>query len=287
MRGEDRQQTTMVSYVAPEQRVPQDHPLRVIWVLSDAALQRLSRRSTQLYSRVGRPSIAPEKMSIFWMRLFASVASLLLSYSTQSQAASPPQLSAQLTEQKDELAGFLAAPIDLVRFKKKKGPSNSGSFYTSLLIYRPDKPGFFYRYRMFRTPAYSEDEKFHGFSVVVYKLGAKVGDYYDTNEMLVAIWCRLKDPDLGQADLVGRQMSEITARFGEPFAVVGDVSVYQRHQRALSIHAKDGAVDWFKYVRLRRDVDISAAAPELLRPGSDFGRNPDKVCANADCTETR
>jgi len=62
MRGEDRQQVTMFSYVSPERRVPQDHPLRVIWVLSDAALQRLSRRFSELYSRVGRPSIAPEKL---------------------------------------------------------------------------------------------------------------------------------------------------------------------------------------------------------------------------------
>src|SRR5512136_149677 len=62
MRGEDRQQVTMFSYVSPERRVPQDHPLRVIWVLSDAALQRLSRRFAELYSRVGRPSIAPEKL---------------------------------------------------------------------------------------------------------------------------------------------------------------------------------------------------------------------------------
>jgi len=52
----------MFSYVSPERRVPQDHPLRVIWVLADAALQRLSRRFTELYSRVGRPSIAPEKL---------------------------------------------------------------------------------------------------------------------------------------------------------------------------------------------------------------------------------
>jgi transposase len=62
MRGEDRQQVSMFSYVSPEQRVPQDHPLRVIWVLCDAALQELSPRFSQLYSRVGRPSIAPEKL---------------------------------------------------------------------------------------------------------------------------------------------------------------------------------------------------------------------------------
>ena len=40
-----------------------------------------------------------------------------------------------------------------------------------------------------------------GFSVVVYKFGKEIGDYYDSNEMLIAIWCRLNDPDLGQANL--------------------------------------------------------------------------------------
>ena len=62
MRGEDRQQVSMFSYVSTERRVPPDHPLRVIWVLSDAALHGLSGRFAQLYSRVGRPSIAPEKL---------------------------------------------------------------------------------------------------------------------------------------------------------------------------------------------------------------------------------
>jgi transposase len=62
MRGEDRQQVTMFSYISPERRVPSDHPLRVIWVLTDAALQDLSPLFTQLYSQVGRPSIPPEQL---------------------------------------------------------------------------------------------------------------------------------------------------------------------------------------------------------------------------------
>jgi transposase len=62
MRGEDRQQSHMFSYVSPERRVPKDHPLRTIWVLSDAALQKLSGRFADLYSETGRPSIAPEKL---------------------------------------------------------------------------------------------------------------------------------------------------------------------------------------------------------------------------------
>jgi hypothetical protein len=67
---------------------------------------------------------------------------------------------------------------------------------------------------------------------------------------------------------VGRLVPEIKARFGEPFAAVEDVLVYQHHGIALSIHTKDGAVDWFKYVRLSRDIDTPGAMPELLlKPG--------------------
>lgn len=62
MRGEDQIQGAMFSYVSPEKRVPEDHPLRMIWVLSDAALQDMSALFDQLYSRVGRPSIPPEKL---------------------------------------------------------------------------------------------------------------------------------------------------------------------------------------------------------------------------------
>ncbi|HVN88148.1 MAG TPA: IS5/IS1182 family transposase, partial [Candidatus Binatia bacterium] len=42
MRGADQIQGAMFSYVSPEKRVPQDHPLRMIWVRSDAALQEMS-----------------------------------------------------------------------------------------------------------------------------------------------------------------------------------------------------------------------------------------------------
>jgi transposase len=62
MRGEDRQQVAMFSYISPEKRVPESHPLRLIWALSEVALQEMSALFDQLYSRVGRPSIAPEKL---------------------------------------------------------------------------------------------------------------------------------------------------------------------------------------------------------------------------------
>jgi transposase len=62
MRGDDRQQAAMWSYISPEQRVPADHPLRPLRVMVDAAMGELSAEFAQLYSPVGRPSIAPEKL---------------------------------------------------------------------------------------------------------------------------------------------------------------------------------------------------------------------------------
>lgn len=62
MRGDDPQNGAMFSYVMPEQRVPTDHPLRPLRRLVDAALTRLSPRFAKMYSAVGRPSIAPEKL---------------------------------------------------------------------------------------------------------------------------------------------------------------------------------------------------------------------------------
>src|SRR5881628_539016 len=63
MRGDDdRQQAGMWSYIAPEQRVPADHPLRPIRAMVDTVLAELSPAFAPLYSPVGRPSIPPEKL---------------------------------------------------------------------------------------------------------------------------------------------------------------------------------------------------------------------------------
>ncbi len=62
MRGDDRQQAAMWSYLSPEQRVPQNHPLRPLRTMADEILAELSPRFDRLYSQVGRPSIPPEKL---------------------------------------------------------------------------------------------------------------------------------------------------------------------------------------------------------------------------------
>lgn len=62
MRGDDTQQSTMFSYLSPEERVPASHPLRPIRLLVDRILLRLNRRFEKMYATTGRPSIAPEKL---------------------------------------------------------------------------------------------------------------------------------------------------------------------------------------------------------------------------------
>src|SRR4029078_4632931 len=44
------------------QRVPADHPLRPLREMTDEIFKQLSPRFSQLYSRTGRPSIAPERL---------------------------------------------------------------------------------------------------------------------------------------------------------------------------------------------------------------------------------
>ncbi len=62
MRGLDIKQSAMYSYLAPEQRVPFDHPLRRIREITDRILKNMSRTFGRMYSRIGRPSIPPEQL---------------------------------------------------------------------------------------------------------------------------------------------------------------------------------------------------------------------------------
>jgi transposase len=77
MRGEEEKQTAMYSYVTMAQRIPADHPARAIRAMVDRALERMDAELERLYSRTGRPSIAPERL------LRASL--LMLLYSIRSE----------------------------------------------------------------------------------------------------------------------------------------------------------------------------------------------------------
>ena len=76
MRGDDNQQEGIFSYISPEKRVPPDHPLRPIRKLVDEILKEMSPQFAKLYSNVGRPSIAPERLlRSLLLQIFYSVRS--------------------------------------------------------------------------------------------------------------------------------------------------------------------------------------------------------------------
>jgi transposase len=62
MRGDEKQQGGMFSYVTMEERVPPDHPLRAIRRLVDQILAKMSKRFDKIYADNGRPSIPPERL---------------------------------------------------------------------------------------------------------------------------------------------------------------------------------------------------------------------------------
>jgi transposase len=62
VRGADCQTAAMFSYISPEGLVPQNHPLRAIRPLVNAALERLSPQFDKIYAPGGRDSIAPERL---------------------------------------------------------------------------------------------------------------------------------------------------------------------------------------------------------------------------------
>jgi transposase len=76
MRGPDQKQDAVFSYLSAEERVPADHPLRKIRTLVDDVLKDMSPQFGKLYSDVGRPSIAPERLlRALLLQIFYSVRS--------------------------------------------------------------------------------------------------------------------------------------------------------------------------------------------------------------------
>src|SRR5437899_12858776 len=62
MRGTQDKQASMLALISIEGRIPPDHPLRKIKAMADQELMELSGVVNRMYSTVGRPSVAPEKI---------------------------------------------------------------------------------------------------------------------------------------------------------------------------------------------------------------------------------
>ena len=77
MRGDETEQAAVMLFITPDQKVPQDHPIRAIKPIVDRALASLSPVFSRMYAKRGRPSIPPEHL------LKASV--LIALYSVRSE----------------------------------------------------------------------------------------------------------------------------------------------------------------------------------------------------------
>jgi transposase len=76
MRGTDVHQEGLFSYLSPESRIPQCHPLRPIRAMVDRALGELCGQFEGMYASAGRPSIAPEKLlRALLLQIFYSIRS--------------------------------------------------------------------------------------------------------------------------------------------------------------------------------------------------------------------
>ena len=76
MRGTFVDQGGLVSYIAPEARVPANHPLRKIRELVRDVLGELTRSLGRLYASEGRPSIPPEQLlSALLLQVFYGIRS--------------------------------------------------------------------------------------------------------------------------------------------------------------------------------------------------------------------
>src|SRR5437879_11860663 len=76
MRGRFTDQGGLFSYIAPDKRVPANHPLRKVRVVVRDVLNDLNRSLGRLYASEGRPSIPPEQLlSALLLQVFYGIRS--------------------------------------------------------------------------------------------------------------------------------------------------------------------------------------------------------------------
>src|SRR4029450_2696143 len=76
MRGRFTDQGGLFSYIAPDKRVPANHPLRKVRELVRDVLSDLNRSLGKLYASGGRPAIPPEQLlSALLLQVFYGIRS--------------------------------------------------------------------------------------------------------------------------------------------------------------------------------------------------------------------
>ena len=166
---------------------------------------------------------------------------------------------------------LLENPIDLVDYKEKWGTSNGGGGGYDLDLFEvPDTIGQLYRFMLFHKlsqelPSHpGESELFHGFEITVFRYGEHIGDFYDKNEELLMIKCELDNTTLGDLNWHGKSDINIMDTYGPPQYEQDGCLIYTYQNKTITAHLTNGKVDWYKYVRLNKDIDLSESIPGIL-----------------------
>ena len=118
MRGDEQLQSGFIVMTTLEDVVPDDHPLRAIRAMVDAALAQMSPALDELYASAGRPSIAPEYL------LRAQLIQIL--YAIPSERRLVEQLRYNLL-----LRWFVGVPLDQPLFHATSFTKNRARLLTT------------------------------------------------------------------------------------------------------------------------------------------------------------
>lgn len=143
MRGANEQQTILVVTTTIDEMIPENHPIRRIKPVVDEVLSRLRPKLNEMYSKQGRPSVAPERL------LKASV--LMALYSVRSERMFCEQLRFNLL-----FKWFLDLNVDDLGFDHSTFSKNR----ERLLKHRVAEAFFREVYEAARLQGYTSDEHF-------------------------------------------------------------------------------------------------------------------------------
>jgi hypothetical protein len=148
-----------------------------------------------------------------------------------------------------KLTEFLKNPIDLQKFKAKKGQSLSSVTNGLDYHFSPEiKDSIFYHYTTF--PYQDSKEKIAPIDVIVFKYGKNKHNWNDDTEILIEYTVSGKDNDLNRANLVGLTKTELESKFGFDYKLLENRVVYSIGNKALIFELENSKVKWFKFIKL-------------------------------------
>jgi hypothetical protein len=177
-------------------------------------------------------------------------------------------------QEKISLDALLRNPFDLHKFKKAKGPSNSGGADLRYYYFKPDEDGVYFRFFLFtKKMGYVYDSREHkrhpvrpgtGLQIITYKpKGKYFEDYFDSNETLIEVSASYNDEDLPELAFVGLDTLIIKQKLGLEFIRKDSCFIYAKENNVLVLRVAEGVVKCLKYTRLNVKV-TEAALPQGL-----------------------